>query len=559
MGDSRVEQAKVSVRGSRMGSGRVGAGRGSSRGASGADAVRGGAESVAMSTRAGKCAGTCVRRQSVEEAADGPQTDNGARRKATAGDGSAQRVTQAVGIRMQTATRSNGNGNESKKYESGDASAIERPEPRRRSSPVKKKNPYRAIDVKSVDVTKLDLEGQERIAVGVDIAKVAMKAAVVDSLGRLVVTVKWKHPRETAEFVGFLKDLGPGVEVAAESTGSYGTALVSNLRARGFRVFAVSTKRSHDAAEVFDGVPSQHDAKDAYVLARLHLYNCSNPWRERSAEQRDLQAQLRQLDRAQQCYQQNLNRLEGLVAAYWPGVTAELDLDRVTLWALLEKFEWSGAVAARPDIARRLMRVTGRRWLTDEKIDSVLRSAANASGLQPTGGEAEELRDLLRSLRETSKAVDEQRRRLEQRGEKYETVRMMAPTLGLATATILFAEVGDPSNYGSASAYLKAMGLNLRERSSGQYQGRVSLTKRGPSRVRKYAYLATLRLLHKDEVVAAWYDGKVKRDGGKHKRKAVVAVMRKLVRAMFHVGQGSPFDARKLFDTRKLGLVEQAA
>lgn len=424
---------------------------------------------------------------------------------------------------------------------------------------MKKKNPYRAIDVKSVDVTKLHVEGHERIVVGIDIAKEAMKAAVVDSLGSLMVTVKWKHPRETAEFVGLLKDLGPGTEIVAESTGSYGTALVADLRTRGFRVFAVSTKRSHDAAEVFDGVPSQHDAKDAYVLARLHLYNCSNPWRERSAEQRDLQAQLRQLDRAQQCYQQNLNRLEGLVAAYWPGVTEELALDRVTLWALLEKFGWSGGVAAKTDIARRLMRATGRAVLTDTKIESVLRSAENASGLEPTAGEAEELRDLLRSLRETSKAVNEQRQHLERRGEKYEAVQMMAPTLGLATASILFAEVGDPSSYGSASAYLKAMGLNLRERSSGKYQGRVALTKRGPSRVRKYAYLATLRLLQKDEVVAAWYESKVKRDGGKNKRKAVVAVMRKLVRAMFHVGQGSFFDARKLFDIRKLGFAEKAA
>jgi len=36
--------------------------------------------------------------------------------------------------------------------------------------------------------------------------------------------------------------------------------------------------------------------------------------------------------------------------------------------------------------------------------------------------------------------------------------------------------------------------------------------------------------------------------------KAVVAVMRKLARALWYVGQGKPFDAAKLFDVNRLGL-----
>ena len=36
--------------------------------------------------------------------------------------------------------------------------------------------------------------------------------------------------------------------------------------------------------------------------------------------------------------------------------------------------------------------------------------------------------------------------------------------------------------------------------------------------------------------------------------KAVVAVMRKLARALWHVGQGKRFDAAKLFDVSRLGL-----
>ena len=48
------------------------------------------------------------------------------------------------------------------------------------------------------------------------------------------------------------------------------------------------------------------------------------------------------------------------------------------------------------------------------------------------------------------------------------------------------------------------------------------------------------------------YLKKVKRDGGRAKVRAVVAVMRKLVMALWHVARGAEFDARKLFDVRRL-------
>ena len=41
--------------------------------------------------------------------------------------------------------------------------------------------------------------------------------------------------------------------------------------------------------------------------------------------------------------------------------------------------------------------------------------------------------------------------------------------LGWATACVLWVYLGNPANYHSAEAYRKAMGLNLKERSSGRY------------------------------------------------------------------------------------------
>ncbi|MCP4287215.1 MAG: hypothetical protein GY792_22695 [Gammaproteobacteria bacterium] len=56
------------------------------------------------------------------------------------------------------------------------------------------------------------------------------------------------------------------------------------------------------------------------------------------------------------------------------------------------------------------------------------------------------------------------------------------------------------------------------------------------------------------DMIGAWYQNKVKHDGN-IKSKAIVAIMRKLVLALWYVARGEAFDSRKLFNIRTLGLV----
>jgi hypothetical protein len=51
----------------------------------------------------------------------------------------------------------------------------------------------------------------------------------------------------------------------------------------------------------------------------------------------------------------------------------------------------------------------------------------------------------------------------------------------------------------------------------------------------------------------AWYEGRKCYAAG-HKKKAAVAVMRKLAKALWHVARGSTFDPAKLYDLRRLKL-----
>jgi len=149
--------------------------------------------------------------------------------------------------------------------------------------------------------------------------------------------------------------------------------------------------------------------------------------------------------------------------------------------------------------------------------------------------------------------VREAERVVESQIRGRESIEALRPVLGKMTAAVLVAEGGEPGMYESGTHWQKSLGLNLKERSSGKHIGKLKITKRGSGKARRWLYFAALRLIRDDIIVRAWYQAKVARDGGMA-QKAIVAIMRKLVRALWHVAQGSAFDSRKLFDTKRLGF-----
>ena len=420
------------------------------------------------------------------------------------------------------------------------------------------KRKYRAVDVKEASVEGLlSRLASDRVIVGVDVAKHNMFATVMDEAQKVHATVRWRHPEETRLFVahlGELRGIGASVEVAMEPSGVYGDALRFEIERAGFEVFRVNPKRSHDAAEVYDGVPSLHDAKSAAIVAKLHIDSASERWSIRSDQERELDAAVRVAEVFTKQFQQNRNRLEALTARHWPELTEILDLDSATLLELLATFGGPAGVAQKAKAAGELMRDVGGTMLDPAKIERVLATAATTIG-QP---QIEEERRMVQALAiEARRNQQEARRavlRIEKLTEKEGAVRELRPVIGKKTAAVVVASVGDPRNYESAAAYVKSLGLNLKEHSSGEKKGGLHITKRGPGIVRMMLYLAVLRMIQADEVVRAWYARKVARMGGEQKSKAIVAVMRKLAGALWHVARGSKFDSRKLFDAERLGV-----
>ncbi len=146
------------------------------------------------------------------------------------------------------------------------------------------------------------------------------------------------------------------VEAVMESSGTYGDVLRQQLLERGVPVFRMSGKRTHDAAEVYDGVPSLHDAKSAAIIAKLHADGGSVPWPALAAEKRELKAAIATMDLYRAHHQRLIHSLESSLARHWPELTQHLELSSATLVALLAQLGGPRDVAADLEQARRLLR-----------------------------------------------------------------------------------------------------------------------------------------------------------------------------------------------------------
>lgn len=424
-----------------------------------------------------------------------------------------------------------------------------------------RKRSYKSVEIQAVNVNKLvEGIGGGRAVFAVDVAKEVQYATVVNEKGAVLGTVRWKQPQQTAFVVEWLGNLGASrVEVVMEPSGTYGDALRGRLLAAGYEVYRVSGKRVHDAAELYDGVPSHHDAKSAAIIAKMHLEGASEPWPLRSKQERELLARVQLMDLYGEQLSRGRGKLEALLARHWPELGELLDLGSATLLALLSEFGSPQEVARRSEEARALMRVRGGHLLKEEKIEAVLETARTSSGLVPLEAERELLMRLAEELTRQNTLAREAEKQMLELVQDDAPLLAMSTAVGKGTAAAITAVLGSPKNFDKAAQYTKSMGINLKEKSSGKSKGVAHITKRGNSTARRLLFLAAMRQVKDEPIVRAWYQKQANKPEGS-KIKALVAVMRKLASALWHLGvHGGSFDASRLFDVRRLGLEAAAA
>jgi len=415
---------------------------------------------------------------------------------------------------------------------------------------MKRRRAYRSTDVKEVRVEKvLEELAAGPLWVGLDVGKEEVLAVVRDDAGQFARPWKTKQPRQLRLLVERIVTIGEGRKLIAamESTGTYGDALRQALTDADVAAHRVSGKATSDYAEIFDGVPSAHDGKDAAVIAELAAIGKSTPWpyQEKSDRDAEIARWVSWLDCPQDVLQMWQGRLEALLTRHWPEATRALKLSSATLMQMLMHYGGPSPLAEDEDASARLASWGGR-FLDSAKIRRMVDSAGATTGVRMHPEEVLQMQCYAEEAYQAYRAVQSAKRRLSELSKQHATLARLAEVVGGPTACVLWVAVGDPNNYHCGEAYRKAIGLNLKERSSGKYRGKLKITKRGPAIARRWLYFAAMRILQTPEV-RGWYEAKKRRDGDRG-RGAVIAVMRKLALALYAVGAcGEEFSLARLF------------
>jgi hypothetical protein len=412
------------------------------------------------------------------------------------------------------------------------------------------KKAYRATYVNDVNWDQL-ARGREGvdISLGVDVGKFDLWPVCRWADSRFERPWRVKNPREIPTLIALVKRMSVGrkLVVAMESSGTYGDPLRQALADNEIKVQRVSGKAAHDYAEVFDGVPSQHDGKDGAVVAELAALGKAMPWAYQPSEawEQELAYWVEWMVAHRQTLTIWQGRLEGLLARHWPEATEVLKLSSVTLLQVLARYGNPRTLAADPEAPKLLARWGGK-FLEAEKIERLLAGAGSSVGVRVEQWQKRQIQDYAQQALAARREANRARRQLCRLAEGCPVLQAQGKVIGVPTACVLWTSTGDPRKYDSAAAYRKAMGLNLVERSSGKYKGRLRISKRGSARTRQWLYFAVLRLIQ-TAGVRPWYEAKKARDEV-DARRVVVAVMRKLAMALYYVGvHNEEFKPRRLF------------
>ena len=423
-----------------------------------------------------------------------------------------------------------------------------------------KKRAYSATDIMHVDWQQIlaSRAGQAAV-VGVDVGKLEVRAVLRWADGTFERPWAVDNPGQVAALVAAVARLSDGrspVRVAMESTGTYGDALRQALADAEVEAYLVGGKRAHDYAEVFDGVPSQHDGKDAAVVAELCALGKGRawPWPPPDEQVGQLTFLVDQLEAATRERTVWVLRLEAMLARHWPEASRVLAPGGGTMLRALAHYGGPAALAADPGAAATLQR-WGTRWLDAGKVARVVASAGATAGVRQGATDVARVQWCATKALAAHREAARCQAKLKRLGAAHAAIAAQGAAVGVPTACVLWRHLGDPKRYHCAAAYRKAMGLNLKERSSGKYQGKLKITKRGPGACRRWLHLAALRLIRREPDVRGWYalrcggagTGTGKGDaGGKGgdkgrssgRLRVVTALVRKLALAMWVVGAG---------------------
>ena len=208
-------------------------------------------------------------------------------------------------------------------------------------------------------------------------------------------------------------------------------------------VSRVSNKASHDYAEIFDRVPSQHDGKDAAVIAKLAGLGKVQPWGYEAPSQWDQELiyWVEWMVAQRQLLTSWQGRLETLVLRRWPEATRVLKLSTVTLLRALEHYGDPKSLAADPNATEQLSRWGGL-FLAAEKPERLVEEAKSSAGVRLGEWQRRQIKEYAREAMMARQQGERAERQWRELAVENKVLEAQGNAAGIPTACVLWTSTG---------------------------------------------------------------------------------------------------------------------
>lgn len=181
-----------------------------------------------------------------------------------------------------------------------------------------------------------------------------------------------------------------------------------------------------------------------------------------------------------------------------------------------------------------LIKGLSKRGINRDKIQKLHEAARNSIGISfGKEGFKIELSILLIQLKSLEEQINFLEGKISEMINELNSPLFTIPGIGKTTGAAMLAEIGNIHHFNSAIKLIAFAGLDPKLKSSGAYQGRTPISKRGSKYLRNALWYSAMVLCRVDEKFHKQYQDR--RKLGKSHRYAVTAAANKLTKIVYHV------------------------
>jgi len=332
--------------------------------------------------------------------------------------------------------------------------------------------------------------------------------------------------------------------VGYESTGPYGKPLIHYLRNCPVRQVLVNPMHTKRLKELGDNSPLKTDKKDPRVLADIielgHWLSVVVPT--------GFAAELRELANSRESLislrSSDYNRFQNLLSVLFPEfLTVMKSVRTKSALFILDRYPSTDAIIeAGCDNVAKILHTISRGQLGIERSIMLVKAAEHSVGVRE-GKEsmAAEIRFIIQRILLYNRQIKKKEEMIKSYLSQIPVSRNLLSMkgIGIITVGVIIGEVGDFNAFSSPRALIKFTGLNLYEISSGEHIGKRRISKRGRHLLRKVLFFAAINVIRKDGILHDYYHRLI--DNGMLRMKALIAVMRKLLKIIFALARDKSY------------------